>query len=131
MARRSSRAFTGKLDSQAIVEPSSTRPGRPDKERIMKLSIIAGALCLGFASAGAALANTTITEPTVTIGSMQPSPESPVIARKEAAAALAQAKQDCRKESGRDAQKSCLGDAREDYNHMMARAGRRDASKMS
>ncbi|MDQ2734622.1 MAG: hypothetical protein M3Y55_06450 [Pseudomonadota bacterium] len=91
----------------------------------MKLSTIAGALCLGLASTGAAWAQTTVTEPTVTIGSMAPTPESPAIARKEAAAALAQAKQDCRKGAGVDAQKSCMNEARDDYDQMMARAGSR------
>ncbi|MDQ2926703.1 MAG: hypothetical protein M3R22_00845 [Pseudomonadota bacterium] len=77
----------------------------------MKLSTIAGALCLGLASTGAAWAQTTVTEPTVTIGSTQPTPESPAIARKEAAAALSQAKQDCRKAAGADARKSCMSEA--------------------
>ena len=97
----------------------------------MKLSITAAALCLGLASIGAALAQTTVTEPTVIVGSMQPTPESPAIARKEASAVLAQAKQDCPRKAGRDAQKSCLSAARQDYDRMMAKAALPHAAKTS
>lgn len=90
----------------------------------MKIPTIAAAICVGLASVtGAAMART-ITEPTITIGSMTPTPESPAIARKEAAAVLAQAQRDCPKEPGRDARKSCMASARTDYDHMMAKAGR-------
>jgi hypothetical protein len=89
----------------------------------MKVSIIVVSLTL-LGATGAALAqgSTTIVEPTITVGSTEPTPESPAIARKEAGAALAQAKQECRKEGDRDTQQSCLADARADYDNMMAMA---------
>ncbi len=90
----------------------------------MKASIIVAAIGLAWlGAAGAAAAETTtIIEPTVTVGSTEPTPESPAIARKEAAAALAQAEHDCRKDQDRAEQKNCLSDARDDYNQMMATA---------
>jgi hypothetical protein len=91
----------------------------------MKASIVivaAGLAWLGAAGAASAQTSTTITEPTVTVGSTEPTPESPGIARKEAAAALAQARHDCRQEQDRADQKNCLSDARDDYNQMMATA---------
>ena len=90
----------------------------------MKASIIVAAAGLVWLSAASAATaqTTTITEPTVTVGSTEPTPESPVIARKEAAAALAQARQDCRKDQDRAAQKNCMSDARDDYDQMMASA---------
>ena len=92
----------------------------------MKLSITAAALTLGLAAlvpAASAQSNNVTRETTVTVGSMDPGPESPMAARKEAAAALAQAKRDCRMESGHEAQSSCLAAARDDYRRLMAQAG--------
>ena len=91
----------------------------------MKASIIiaaaAGLVWLG--AAGTASAQTSsVTEPTITVGSTEPTPESPAIAHKEAAAALAQAKQDCRKQHDHALQENCMADARDDYNQMMAKS---------
>jgi hypothetical protein len=89
----------------------------------MKVSIIVAAGLALSGAAGAALAQiTTVIEPTVTVGSTEPTPERPAVARKEAAAALAQAKKDCRRQPDRDAQKACMADARNDYNDLMAMA---------
>jgi ubiquitin len=102
------------------------RKGLHRKEPIMKATIIVAAAAAGLTLvgiSGAARAQTaTIAEPTVTVGSTEPTPESPAIARKEAGAALAQARQDCRKENDRQAQKTCLSAARDDYDQMMAAA---------
>jgi hypothetical protein len=91
----------------------------------MKISIAVAALTLGLAAVHNANAqsNTVTRETTITVGSTEPSPESPMAARKEAAAALAQAKRDCRKEPDRDAQNSCLSAAHDDYRKLMAEAG--------
>jgi hypothetical protein len=67
------------------------------------------------------LPTTVVTEPTVLVGPMTPTAESPAIARKEATAALAQAKSDCRRQAGGE-QKSCLGAAQDDYRSQMAYA---------
>jgi hypothetical protein len=89
----------------------------------MKLSIITAALALSLVGAHtAAMAQDNETQVFIGIGSDEPSPESPAAARKEAAAALAQARKDCRKEPGRDEQKSCLDAAREDHDKLMAEA---------
>ena|SRR6185437_16872610 len=86
-----------------------------------RLPMAALALCAGLLGAGSALAQTKmIVEPVVTIGSEQPSPESPMAARKEAAAAWAQAKRECRKASSHDARSQCLASARADHDQMMA-----------
>lgn len=85
--------------------------------------IAALAMCAGLLGAGGALAQAKtkmIVEPVVTIGSEQPSPESPAAARKEAAAAWAQAQQTCRKGADRDARDRCLADARADRDQMLA-----------
>ena len=99
----------------------------------MKVSLTAAALALGLAAVqGSALAQSsthgsTASERTITVGSTDPTPESPSAARHEAAAALAQAKRDCRKEQGQDARNDCLAAAREDYRKLMAEAnGRRN-----
>jgi hypothetical protein len=88
----------------------------------MKFSMIAAVAVASLASAAAVTAQQVVVEPTVTVGSTEPTPESPAIARKEAAAALAQAKHDCRKEQDKSAQQSCLTQAHDDYNQMMASA---------
>jgi hypothetical protein len=62
-----------------------------------------------------------VIDPTVVVGSTTPTPESPAIARKEATAALAQAKRECRRQPGSE-QKSCLGAAQDDYRSQMADA---------
>ena len=73
---------------------------------------------------GARPAEQDVNGPTVTVGSMDPGPESPMAARKEAAAALAQAKRDCRTANrATSAQSSCLAAARDDYRKLMAQAG--------
>lgn len=81
-------------------------------------------LALGTVAGAGLVQAAVVAEPTITIGSMTPTPESPAIARKEAAAVLAQARQDCPKETGHEAQRSCMTDARNDYHQMMAKAGR-------
>ena len=90
----------------------------------MKPSILAAALALGVAAAPAVTLaqGSNVVERTITVGSSEPTPESPAAARREAAAALAQAQRDCRKESDRDARKSCLDAARDDYRTLMAEA---------
>ena len=88
-----------------------------------RLPIAVLAMCAGLLGAGGALAQTkthTIVEPVVTVGSEQPSPESPAAARKEAAAAWAQAQQTCRKTAGHEARSQCLADARADHDQMLA-----------
>ena len=50
------------------------------------------------------------------------SPQSDTDARKEAIAALAEARTTCRRESSRQAQNDCLRLAQDDYNAMMGRA---------
>jgi hypothetical protein len=50
------------------------------------------------------------------------SPESLYDARKEAAAALAEAKTACGRESGKQSRSQCLQQAHEDYNATLARA---------
>lgn len=85
--------------------------------------VAAAALALlGIAGSATAQTTRTITDPTITVGSTEPTPESPAIARKEAAAVLAQAREDCRREKDRGAQRSCLSAARDDYDRMMAAA---------
>ncbi len=90
----------------------------------MKISIVAASLAVALGAVhGSALAQSTnTTENRITVGSTEPTPESPSAARKEASAALAQAKRDCRKEHGHDAQASCLTAAHEDYRNLMAMA---------
>lgn len=92
----------------------------------MKLSSMAAALALGLAaSSGGALAQgTKVVETRITVGSMEPGPQSPEAARKEAAAALAQAKSSCRHED-RQAQRACMEAAREDYRNLMETARQR------
>ncbi len=87
-----------------------------------RLPMAALAMCAGLLGAGAAMAQTTnmIVEPVVTVGSDQPSAESPMAARKEAAAAWAQAQQDCRKSAGHAARSQCMANARADHDQMMA-----------
>lgn len=86
-----------------------------------RLPMAALAMCAGLLGAGGALAQTNmIVEPVITVGSDQPSAQSPAAARKEAAAAWAQAQQDCRKSSSHDARSQCLSDARADHDQMMA-----------
>jgi hypothetical protein len=87
----------------------------------MKVSIIAAALAVGAAvGAAPAVAQTgTVTQTRIVVGSTEPSPETPQAARHEAGAALAEAKRECRKEQGRDAQQACLAAAREDYRKLM------------
>lgn len=94
----------------------------------MMISLTLGLACAAAAYAAGAvdvivLPPTTVVEPTVQVGSMTPTPESPSIARKEAGAVLAQARQECSKATGAKARANCLAAARDDYKSMMARAG--------
>jgi hypothetical protein len=90
----------------------------------MKVSIIAAALALGAAVAAtpAVAQPGTVTQTRIVVGSTEPSAETPQAARHEAGAALAEARRDCRKEQGREAQESCLADAREDHRRLMEMA---------
>lgn len=88
----------------------------------MKLSMIAALAVVSLASTAAVAAQQVVVEPTVTVGSSEPTPESAAIARKEASAVLAQAKHDCRKEQGKSAQEGCMTQARDDYDQMMSSA---------
>lgn len=89
----------------------------------MKISTLVTIACFGLAGvAGSAVAQTVIDEPTVTIGSTEPTAEAPAIARREAGAAWAQARQQCRRQADRDERQSCIADARRDYDDMMATA---------
>ncbi len=62
--------------------------------------------------------------PTEHIGGMDPGPQSPEAARKEAAAALAQARAECRRDGTAAGRRTCLADAREDHDRAMARLRR-------
>ena len=98
----------------------------------MKLSAIMAASALGLA----ALSSASFAQPSTSSGgsstgggtvdrsliSGEPSQESPQDMRHEAAAALAEARNECRKEQGRQAQQDCMRAARDDYNHMMSMA---------
>jgi hypothetical protein len=88
------------------------------------------ALGLVVAASGSAWAQTADTSasnmtvmPTETIGSTEPTPETPSAARKEAHAAFAQAERACRRESARDVRRDCLAAAHEDFRDTLARAG--------
>ena len=89
----------------------------------MKASIVVAALALGAAAVQPSVAaqSGTVHETRVMVGSTEPSPEMPSAARHEAAAVLAQAKRDCRKES-RDDRQSCMQAAREDAHNLMTSA---------
>jgi len=89
----------------------------------MKASIVVAALALGAAAAHPAFARAdTVTQTRITVGSSEPSPESPSAARHEAAAVLAEAKRDCRAEPNREDRQSCMQAARDDYRNVMATA---------
>jgi hypothetical protein len=91
----------------------------------MKRSIVVAALALSGAVLPALGAqSSTVSQTRITVGSTEPSPERPAAARHEAAAALAQAKRDCRKEPSRDQQHNCLDEARLDYRNLMDTAKR-------
>lgn len=104
----------------------------------MKLSAIMAASALGLA----ALSSASFAQPSTSSGgstsggtvdrsliSGEPSQESPQDMRHEAAAALAEARNECRKEQGRQAQQDCMRAARDDYNHMMSMARSGGASR--
>jgi hypothetical protein len=84
--------------------------------------MIAALAAASLAGASAVMAQQVVVEPTVTVSSTDPTPEAPAIARKEAAAALAQARHDCRKEEDKSAQQNCLVQAHDDYDQMMSSA---------
>nr|HET7859834.1 hypothetical protein [Caldimonas sp.] len=89
----------------------------------MKASIVVAALALGVAAIPAVGAQAgKVIEIRQTVGSTEPSPESAAAARHEAAAALAQARHDCREEANRADRQSCLDAARADYRHLMEMA---------
>jgi hypothetical protein len=92
----------------------------------MKASIVVAALALGAAAAHspAFAGGSTMHETRITVGSSEPSPESPSAARHEAAAVLAEARRDCRAEPNREDRQSCMQQAREDYRSLMATARR-------
>jgi hypothetical protein len=63
-----------------------------------------------------------VIQTTVNLASGGPqSPQSALDARKEAVAALAEAKTACRREASRQAQNDCLRQAQDDYNAVMGR----------
>ena len=64
--------------------------------------------------------------PVEQVGSTEPGPQSPEAARKEAAAAMAEARQRCRLEPDRQSRADCLSDARDDRDQLLqdARDGR-------
>ena len=91
---------------------------------IAALAVAASGTAFADASSAPAvivLPPTVVVEPTQVVGPMTPTPESPAIARKEAAAALAEAKRDCRRQPDSE-QKSCLSAAQDDYRSQMANA---------
>ena len=57
--------------------------------------------------------------PTEWIGSSEPGPQTPAAARQEAAAALAEARTDCRQEGTADARSNCLADARKAHDRAL------------
>ena len=61
--------------------------------------------------------------PTQTIGSTEPTAEAPAAARREAYAARAEAKRQCRLEASPDARQGCLAAAQDDFRNTLARAG--------
>ncbi len=94
----------------------------------MKLSAFAAvaALCLaGFGGTAYAQQNSNASANSsdtnvIWVGSQEPSaPESAAAARAEAAAALHQARQDCRSEKAGQARNGCMKTAQDDHNNMM------------
>ena len=106
----------------------------------MKLSAIMAAGVLGLAAvssasfaqpstrSGGGAGSTSGTVDRSLIGG-EPAQQSPQDMRHEAAAALADARNECRKEQGRQAQQDCMRAARDDYNHMMSMARSGSASR--
>jgi hypothetical protein len=89
----------------------------------MKRSIVVAALALGGAALPALAAPpSAVTQTRITVGSTEPSPETPMAARHEASAALAEAKRDCRKEPSASERQDCLDAARLDYRNLMESA---------
>jgi len=80
------------------------------------------ALASGLACGHALAQQRTVPGPTITIGSMEPTPEVPSAARAEAAAVWTQAQQTCRQERDAQARHDCLQAAREDRRHLLEEA---------
>jgi hypothetical protein len=85
------------------------------------------ALASGIACGSALAQQRTVQGPTITIGSTEPSPESPSAARAEAAAVWAEAQQSCRQERDHQARHDCLEAAREDRRQLLHEAEHRQA----
>jgi hypothetical protein len=98
-------------------------------EQIMRFSALAAAAALGLAGLSSAAFAQTSTDTSREQLTSQPSAEAPAAARKEAAAAWAQAQQDCRKEQGRDAQRQCLHQAKQDRDQLLKEARQGAKSK--
>ena len=92
-----------------------------------KLSLVMTMLVTGLAGVHppAAAQGTVVIERFITVGSSEPGPQSPQAARQEAAAAMAEARRECRKESDRESREQCLAAAREDYRDLMEEARQR------
>ncbi|HSN34573.1 MAG TPA: hypothetical protein VLU41_17910 [Ideonella sp.] len=88
----------------------------------MKLSALAAAAALGLAGLSSAAFAQNSTDTSREQLTSEPSAEAPAAARKEAAAAWAQAQKDCRKEQGRDAQRECLRVAKQDRDRLLKEA---------
>ncbi len=58
----------------------------------------------------------------IVVGSTEPSPETATAARHEAAAAMAEARRNCRSEHSRQGREDCLAAARDDYRSLMSTA---------
>src|SRR5439155_23662059 len=93
----------------------------------MKRLAISAAIALasGLACGNALAQQRTVPGPTITIGSMDPTPESPSAARAEAAAVWARAQQTCREERDAHARHDCLQAAREDRRQLLEEARQR------
>ena len=92
----------------------------------MKLSALAAgiAVCLaGFGGTVYAQQNSGSDNNVTWVGSQTPSaPENAATMRREAESMMRQARQDCKRESGAQAQKDCMKSAQDDYKDMMASA---------
>jgi len=100
----------------------------------MKLHTWAVAALALTGATGFSLAQTTLTPPEPVVinlpvevipDRLPPTPESAADARIEATNSYAEAKAECRRQPGREAQSVCLKQAREDYVKLMARANGR------
>jgi hypothetical protein len=83
------------------------------------------ALASGLACGHVLAQQRTVPGPTITIGSMEPTPEVPSAARAEAAAVWRQAQQTCRQERDAQARRDCLQAARDDRRQLLEQAAHR------